>query len=199
MRNLTSRPRLLLAITVIVFAVAIAGLGVYADFTSSTTAVTHNFSTGSLSVDVGQSGTQANRLDVDATDVSPGETVERSLDLINSGSIDLSAITLTTTATSSSILDTDTTDGIQLQIDRCSTDWDESGSAPDYTYSCSGSTDSVLASRPIIGSGLTLDNLSALSGGHTDHLLVSMTLPSSADNSFENQSSAIRFVFTSVH
>ena len=103
--------------------------------------------------------------------------MQRSVDLVNSGSVDLSSITLTTTASPSSILDTDTTDGLQFTIDRCSTSWTESGTSPNFTYTCPGSTDSVLASRPVIGSNLSLSNLRAVDGGNTDHLVVTFTLP----------------------
>ena len=145
MRFHDRRKRFFILPVVIVIALLIAGIGVYAGFTSSTNAVTHTFSTGTLTLDVGATGGQSNRLDVDATDETPGDSVQRSVDLVNSGSVDLSSITLTTTASPSSILDTDTTDGLQFTIDRCSTSWTESGTSPNFTYTCPGSTDSVLA------------------------------------------------------
>ncbi len=196
MRFHDRRKRFFILPVVIVIALLIAGIGVYAGFTSSTNAVTHTFSTGTLTLDVGATGGQSNRLDVDATDETPGDSVQRSVDLVNSGSVDLSSITLTTTASPSSILDTDTTDGLQFTIDRCSTSWTESGTSPNFTYTCPGTTDSVLAARPVIGSNLSLDNLTAVDGGNTDHLVVTFTLPSTADNSFEAKTSGIRLVFT---
>ena len=87
---------------------------------------------------------------VGATAIAPGDTIQRSVDLINSGSLDLASVTLTTTATTSSLLDTDATNGLQMVIDKCSVAWTEAG--PPYTYTCSGSTSSVLASRAVIGS-----------------------------------------------
>jgi len=79
-------------------------------------------------------------------------------------------------------------------IDRCSAAWTESG--PPYTYTCSGSTSTVLASRAVIGSGLSLSNLTATTAGNTDHLRVTLTFPSGAGNTFQNQSSTISYAFT---
>ena len=82
----------------------------------------------------------------------------------------LAAGTLTTNATPSSLLDTDTTNGLQLSIDSCSTTWTESG--PPYSYTCPGATATVLASRPVIGTDMPLQNLGSVTPGATDHLRV---------------------------
>jgi hypothetical protein len=103
-------------------------------------------------------------------------------------------VTLTTTASPSSLLDTDTTNGLQMVIDKCSQAWTESG--PPYTYTCGGTTSSVLASRPVIGSNLSLSNLGSTTAGATDHLRVTLTLPSGAGNTLQNQSSTISYAFT---
>src|SRR5207302_1773333 len=79
-----------------------------------------------------------------------------------SGTISFGSATLTTNATGSSLLDTDATNGLQLAIDKCSQAWTESG--PPYTYTCGGSTSSVLASRALIGSSIALSNLTPPSG-----------------------------------
>jgi len=149
-----------------------------------------------VTIALGSNGASTNRLNVNATGVASGDTMQRSFDLINQGSLDLASITLTTTATTSSQLDTDATNGLQMAIDRCSTAWTESGSSPAFTYSCSGSTSTVLAQRAVIGSNLALSNLGSLTAGATDHLRLTLTLPSSADNSFENLTSTIQYSFT---
>ena len=64
-----------------------------------------------------------------ASAIAPGDTIQRSVDLIDSGSLDLASVTLTTTATSSSLLDTDTTNGLQMVIDKCSVAMDGVGPA----------------------------------------------------------------------
>jgi len=92
------------------------------------------------------------------------------------------------------VLDTDGTNGLQMVIDKCSAAWTESG--PPYTYTCGGSTSTVLSSRAVIQSGVTLSNLSSLTAGNTDHLRVTLTFPSGAGNSFQNKSSTIQYTFT---
>ena len=189
------RRKLLVSLAIVAATASIAGLGTFATFTSSTSA-SQSVSSGTVTIALGATGAATNRLTVGASNIAPGDTIQRSVDLINSGSIDLSGITLTTNATTSSLLDTDATNGLQMVIDRCSNAWTEGGTAPAYTYTCSGATSTVLASRAIIGTNLALSNLSALTNGVTDHLRVTLSFPSAAPNSFQNQSSTVQYTFT---
>jgi predicted ribosomally synthesized peptide with SipW-like signal peptide len=196
----TPRPRstwsptrkLLASLAVLGAAASIAGLGTFATFTSSTSA-SHTVSSGTVTIALGATGASTNRLNIGATAIAPGDTIQRSVDLINQGSLDLASVTLTTSATTSSLLDTDVTNGLQMAIDKCSVAWTEAG--PPYTYTCSGSTSSVLASRAVIGSSLALSGLSSLTAGATDHLRVTLTLPSGAGNTLQNQTSTISYAF----
>jgi hypothetical protein len=188
--------KLLLSVALLGSAAGIAGLGTFATFTSSTPAQAGVLGAGTVSIQLGATGTSANRLTVGASGIVPGDTIQRSVDLSSTGSTSggLSAITLTTSASPSSLLDTDQTNGLQVAIDSCSVAWIESGQP--YTYTCAGTTQSVLASRPVIGTDLALAHLSSLTSGDTDHLRVTMTLPSTAGNTFQGISSGIGFVFT---
>jgi len=189
--------KLLLSVAAIGAAAAIAGLGTYATFTSSTSA-SQAVASGTVTVALGATGASTNRLTVGASNIAAGDTIQRSVDLINQGSLNLASVTLTTTATTSSLLNTDTSNGLQMAIDKCSAAWTEAGSAPAYTYTCSGTTTTVLASVPVIGANLALSNLSALTAGATDHLRVTLTLPSTAGNSLQNQSSVIQYSLTGI-
>lgn len=195
-RRTAARPtahKLLATVAVLGAAASIAGLGTYATWTS-TTSENHTISSGTVTIALGATGAATNRLNVGASALAPGDTIQRSVDLTNSGSIDLAGVTLTTTASPSSLLDTDATNGLQMVVDKCSVAWTEAG--PPFTYTCSGSTSSVLASRAVIGSNLSLSPLSATSAGGTDHLRVTLTLPSGAPNTLQNQSSTITYAFT---
>ena len=185
--------RLLLTIAVVGTTASIAGLATFATFTSSTSA-SDTISSGTVTIALGATGASTNRLNIGAGGIAPGDTMQRSVDLTNSGSLDLTSVTLTTSASPSSLLDTDGTNGLQMVIDKCSQAWTESG--PPYTYTCSGTTSSVLASRAVIGSNLALSNLGSTTAGATDHLRVTLTLPSGAGNTFQNQSSTITYTFT---
>jgi spore coat-associated protein N len=193
-RRRRSRTQKLFATAAVLGATAsIAGLGTFATFTSSTSA-SHTVSSGTVTIALGATGGSTNRLNVDATAIAPGDTIQRSVDLINQGTLDLASVTLTTQATTSSLLDTDTTNGLQMVIDKCSQTWTESG--PPYTYTCGGSTSTVLSSRAVIQTGVTLNNLSSLTAGTTDHLRVTLTFPSGAGNTFQNKFSTLQYAFT---
>jgi predicted ribosomally synthesized peptide with SipW-like signal peptide len=185
--------KLIATIAIVGAAASIAGLGTYATFTSSTSQ-SHTISSGTVTIALGATGASTNRLNIGASGLAPGDTIQRSVDLTNSGSLDLASVTLTTTASPSSLLDTDATNGLQMVIDKCSVAWTEAG--PPYTYTCGGTTSTVLASRAVIGSGLSLSNLGSTTAGATDHLRVTLTLPSGAGNTLQNQSSTISYAFT---
>jgi spore coat-associated protein N len=195
-RQTAARPtmhKLLATVAVLGAAASIAGLGTYATWTS-TTSENHTITSGTVTIALGATGAATNRLNVGASGLAPGDTIQRSVDLTNSGTIDLAGVTLTTTASPSSLLDTDATNGLQMVVDKCSVPWTEAG--PPFTYTCGGTTTPVLASRAAIGSNLLLSPLSATTAGGTDHLRVTLTLPSGAPNTLQNQSSTITYAFT---
>lgn len=174
------------SIAIIGAAASIAGLGTFATFTSSTSA-SHTIASGTLNL-----AAPFSRLGTGASPIAAGDSMQRAIDLNYAGTIAFSAVTLTTSASPSSNLDTDTTNGLQLAIDKCSATWTESG--PPYTYTCSGTTSSVLSSSPLIGTGAALANLT-LTAGSTDHLRMTITLPGAAGNTLQNQSSTLTYAF----
>jgi spore coat-associated protein N len=187
-RNSSSRARkLLLTLAALGAAASIAGLGTFATFTSSTS-TSNTIASGTLSLTAPFS-----RLGTGASAIAPGDTMQRAIDLGYSGSISFASATLTTSASPSSLLDTDSTNGLQIAIDKCSQAWTEAG--PPYTYTCGGSTSTVLASRALVGSGVALSNLT-LTAGSTDHLRVTLTFPSGAGNTLQNQSSTVSYTFS---
>jgi hypothetical protein len=194
LRLTSTRGKVLATGALLTMAAGAAGLGTFGSFTSTTSA-SESVSSGTVSIALGASGA-ANRLSVAATNIVPGDTVQRAVTLTNGGTSALSSISLTTNATTSSVLDTDTAKGLQLKIDSCSVPWNEAGTAPAYSYTCTGTTKSVLASSAVIGSNMTLSNLSSLSAAATDNLVVTLSFPSAADNSFQNKSSVVNFTFT---
>jgi spore coat-associated protein N len=194
--NLKSTTGKVLASTALIAAAAsVAGLGTYGAFTSTTSA-NETVASGTVNVAVGATGTAANRLSVSAAALVPGDTVQRALTLSNTGDQNLSAVTLSTVASPSSKLDTDTVNGLQLAIDACSVPWTEAGTSPAFTYTCSGTVTSVLAPRAAVGANLALAGLNSLTSAAADNLRVTMTLPASADNTFQGLSDTIGFSFT---
>lgn len=186
--------KVMISVAILGAAAGVASLATFASFTSSTTAQAQNLTSGTVSITIGA----ANRLTVGASNLVPGDTIQRAIDINNNGSAGTSSvgsIVLTTTApVTSSLLDTDTTNGLQMAIDKCSVAWTESG--PPYTYTCGGTTTAVLASRAVIGSNIALSSMSAVTAGSTDRLRVTLTLPAGAGNTLQGQSSALNYVFT---
>jgi len=192
MNSRVSRGKVLLTLAVVAAGATAIGAGTYSSFTASAVGGPLTVTSGTEALTIPAAGA-TNRMTVSATGIVPGDTIQRAVDLQNTGNQNLASITLTTTASPSSVLDTDTTKGLQLVIDKCSQAWTESG--PPYTYTCGGTTTSVRASVPVIGSALALSNLSALTATQTDHLRVTMTFPASADDTFQNKTSTITFTF----
>lgn len=177
---------------------SIAGLGTFATFTDSATADTP-VTTGTVDINLPADGA-TNRFSVAATNVAPGDTIQRIAHLSNDGSLALASVTLTTTdqASPQTVLTSDTTNGLQLVIDKCTLNWVESG--PPYTYTCPdvGGAVTVLASRPVLGSNLSLTGLSSTAAGGVDKLRATLTLPSGADNTFQNKTATIRYTFNAT-
>jgi len=189
--------KLLGSFAVLGAAASITGLGTFATFTSSTSA-SQSIASGTVSINLGAIGA-ANRLTIGAANLVAGNDVRIGgarvgLVSTSTGTSDpLGSIQLTTSASPSSGLDTDAVTGLQMAIDKCSVAWTESG--PPYTYTCSGTTTTVLTTRAVIGVNLALSNLSALTTGSTDHLHVTLTLPAAAPNALQGQTSGISYTF----
>lgn len=190
----TASVKILASVALVAAAAGVAGLGTFGSFTSTTSA-TQAVGSGTVEVRLGAAG-PANRLTVAATGLVPGDTVQRAVTLRNTGSQDLASLSLTASATTSSKLDTDAVKGLQLAIDSCSAPWTEAGASPAYSYTCTGTTKTVLATRPVAGANVALSNLGALGSGASDNLRVRITLPDTADNSFQGLDSVLGLDFT---
>ena len=174
-------------------AAAVAGMGTFGSFTDSTTPVATTIQSGTLNIDVSQQG-----FAVPATTANfvPGDSMTRAVNLVNSGNTALGSVTLGTTVTpaTASILTSDTTNGLQMAVKSCSVPWTQGGTATAATYSCTG-TERLLASGPAV-SYMGLNNPASLTPGATDHLTFTVSLPTTADNSFQGKSAALSLVFT---
>lgn len=198
--------KLLLSLAAVGAAASIAGLGTYATFTDTASTMSDpTISTGTVNINLGTEGTADNRLSVGATGLVPGDTLQRRAKLTNAGNQDLASVVLTTSASPSSLLDTDPTNGLQMKIEKCTdtvsglSAWVESAGTP-YTYTCplTATRSEVLASRAIIGTDLALTGMSTLSAAGVDDMVVTVTLPSTADNTFQGLSSTIDYTFSAT-
>jgi hypothetical protein len=124
----------------------------------------------------------------------PGDSRAFPVDLVNTGNSALSSVTLGSSATTSSVLDSDPVNGLQLKVESCSQAWADTGSG----YSCAGTKKAFYGGRMVVANQ-ALSGAASLVPGAVDHLLMTAELPSTAStDAYEGASSSIRFVFTGV-
>jgi len=176
-----------------------AGLGTLAaGYASQRASSGLGVTTGSVTIGAGST----NRLTVSITNLEPGDTAYRAIDLVSSTTL-LSSLTLATTDTyGGSKLSTATT-GLQMVVQRCSVAWTEAGSSPAYTYTCGGTTTTLVTSRNVLTTtALSLTGLTALNSGAslptTDYLVIALTLPTSSLAVDQSAQSVINYTFTGV-
>jgi hypothetical protein len=174
-------------------AAAVAGIGTFGSFTDSTTPVATNVATGTLSIDLTQ---PSYTIPTTINGFVPGDSLTRAVNLVNDGNLPLGSVTLVSTPTASSVLTTDTVNGLQMAVKACSVAWTQVGTAAAPAYTCSG-TERVLGSGPAVGS-IALSNPASLTAAGTDYLTVAISLPGSADNTFQNKSAGLSLAFTAT-
>ena len=180
------------AISAVGAAVAVAGLGTFGQFTDSTSPVNTRVDTGVLSVDVSSPAGAA--VPFSGGMMLAGDSRSALVDLVNDGTTPLSAVTLKATATSSSILDQDTVNGLQLTVESCSVAWNTAGAAP----TCPGTVKAYFT-QPILVNDYPLTGTPVMAAGATDHLKLTAALPASASgDAYEGATSALKFVFTGI-
>jgi len=170
-------------------AAAVAGMGTFGAFTDSTTPAVVSLDSGVVSIALSAADGTAS-VPLSFTGVVPGASVTRAIDLVNDGTSALAQVDLATAATTSSLLDTDTTHGLQMSVQSCSVAW-----TVDST--CTGTVRTLQATGPVVRS-TTLADPASLAAETTDHLAVTLALPASAGDAFKQQSSELALTFTAT-
>ena len=189
---------LLAGVAALVTAAAVAGLGTLAAGYSSQGTSSFNVTTGSVTIGAGT----ANTLTTAVSALEPGDFSYRVIDLTSSTTL-LASVTLSTTDSYSGTQLSTSTVGLQMSVDWCSTSWTQSGSAPAFTYACTGGATSLIASRDVLTSTpLSLSGLNAENSGSalptTDHLRITLSLPTSSPSTAQSANSTINYTFTGV-
>jgi hypothetical protein len=193
-KNIASSPnarKVVASFGILGAAAAVAGLGTFGTFTDSSTPIASTIASGTVDIDVTQQGFT---VPVTTSNFVPGDSLTRAVNLINKGSADLGSVTLSSTVTTPSVLTTDLTNGLQLVVKSCSVPYVQGGTATAATYTCSG-TERVLGTGPVVNN-FALSNPASLVAGATDYLTFAITLPASADNTFQGKSAALSLTFT---
>ena len=177
-------------------AAAVAGLGSYGNFTDSTTPLNTTVDTGALSINLAQPG-GAVAIPVSTSGFVPGDSLSRSVDLINDGAAALGSVHLASTATSpANVLTTDAVNGLQLSVKACSVAWTQGGTSSAPTYTCGGTERTVMAG-PAVGN-TQLTSPASLAIGGVDRLVFTLSLPATADNTFQGKNASLNLTFTGV-
>ena len=125
------------------------------------------------------------------TRLAPGDRAQRTVDLRYVGKGQLSLVVLRVRGLSHEALGAGS-DGLRLKIERCSARWSQHAK----TYTCRGRHFVVLATVAV-GSKqpFRMQQLTARAG-HTDHLLLTLSLPRQAGNSLQAQHAKAVYAFT---
>ena len=169
---------------VVAAAATVAGMGTFGTFTDSTTPLTTTISTGTVDIDL--SG-PAVSVPVNADNFVPGDSVTGIVDLSNIGTSALGSVSLTTTSSTSTVLTTDITNGLQLTLRSCDVAWS-------LDKTCAAG-ETLVSSGPAVGTR-SLANAASLAPAGVDHLAYTVSLPVTADNTFQGLSTTLSLTFT---
>jgi hypothetical protein len=161
--------------------------GAFATFTNSVTAGPQAISSGTIKIAVGPK----NDAGTGATNIAAGDTIAREADLNSTGAtLANKEITLKFTASTTSLLDTDPTNGLQISIQACSEAWKRviPGSPPPaFEYTCTPGATAVKINGAATASVSALETtaqpltpLNSLATGGQDYLVFTLTLPAGA-------------------
>lgn len=185
----TTSGKILASAALLGTAAAVAGMGTFGGFTSTTSAST---AVDMATTVIGLGGHNAeDGLSIGATGLLPGDRAERIVTLSNLGTSDLGSVTLSSTPAVANALSTDKTNGLNLTVESCATAWTATATAG---FSCAPGAVQILTGLPIAGSS-TLGNISSLAAGKSDNLKITVALPKTADNAFQGLKNSIDFTF----
>jgi hypothetical protein len=180
------RPRRARTFCLLLAAGALIG-GALATFSPSVTASPQAVTWGTINLAVGPTNDAA----TGTASIAAGDTISREADLnYTGGTIAKNEITLKFSASPSSLLDTDATNGLQVSIRACSESWKRTvaGAGPAAsTYTCIPGATSVKISGAASASVSALERapgaltpVNSLNAGGKDFLLFTLTLPAGA-------------------
>jgi hypothetical protein len=192
--------------------------GAYSTFNSTTSPPSpQNLSTGTVVISLG-SGSSGDALTIGATNVAPGDTIQREVVLQNTGTLPLASIDFGVSGdTSNPLNQTSGTSSLQIEVQSCSTNWTASPLADGgYSYTCSGTTSTVLPQEALgtaiadspssTQSSSSSNNPSVWTSGlHSlqpnsspDYLVVTLSLPADAPTSDQGLSDSLTYSFVGV-
>jgi spore coat-associated protein N len=182
-----NRRRIVLSIALVLGAIGALIGGAFATFTGTVTAGPQPITSGTIKLAVGP----INDVATGATFIAAGDTISREADLNNTaGTLVSKEITLKFTASPTSLLDTDPTNGLQVSILACSEAWKRTvvgAPPPPFEYTCTpgatvvkinGAATATVSALETTPAALT--PLNSLTAGGKDFLVFKLELPAAA-------------------
>jgi spore coat-associated protein N len=188
-----SSTKVLASVVLVAGAASVAGLGTFGAFTSTTSA---SEAVSTSKVVLGLTQHSALGTTVAATNMVPGDTVQRAVVLTRSSDTEaFGSVKLTTAGGTANALTTDATDGLQLAVDQCSTGWTKAATTNALT--CGGTTTSIISARHVVGTNLDLGAATTTlnSSAAAANLRLTLSLPTTADNTFQGLANTVAFTF----
>ena len=172
---------------------------VFAGLTATATSAPQAVTSQTLKLIQGPAGATAG-FTTNISDMAPDDVVYRYIDLKNDGTMSGTALVLGLADSSVSTLTSNPTIGLQVQIDECSVAWSA-------TWTCTGTTTSVLAATSANALKLADKPLTvtALAAGATSKLRFKLSIPTSSEvttngtlpaTTVQGQTSNITWTFT---
>lgn len=179
MRNLKTIEKVVLSGAALTVAAGIAGVGTYADW-SQTRDQDQVVESGDFQFDLGDT---TSTFSTDITNFVPGDSAQRVIDLVNDGDVDYDKITVASVGTTD--LSDSSVDALHVVIDECSVAWTAGTGTELGTYTCAGSSASLLSSKALDFTETDLGTALAQtsdSDGVTSYLRVTTSLPAGNDD-----------------
>ena len=184
--SVLSSPIKMVALTAGLGGIVLSAGGVFTVLNAqASNATAQSVTTGTLKMAMNANGNGvANSVAI--TGMKPGDIQNRYIELENTGSLDISTLTLDIDANATNNLSTDATRGLQITIDSCSVAWDPNAGT------CGGTTTAQLAQTAVanLGSPAALSNLTSLAASGTANLRISIELPDSGECNVNNTANA---------
>jgi predicted ribosomally synthesized peptide with SipW-like signal peptide len=194
LKTYASTTKILASVVLVAGAASVAGMGTFGAFTSTTTA-TESVAAGKVVIGLDQHATLGTT--VAASNLVPGDTVQRAVTLTRSAETEaFGSVKLTTTGSTANLLTSSISDGLQLAIDQCTGGTWTKGAGNDLTCT-NGTVTSILATSPVIGANrdLAAATTALNAAAAKSELRVTLSLPATANNDFQGLSNAITFTF----
>jgi spore coat-associated protein N len=145
---------------------------------------------GRHAIQLGAPGTPANRFDLATSELGPGDSAQRVLDVIVTDRR-TRRLGLRVSVSVSSRLDSDAHEGLEVAIDSCRRAWRER--VHPLRYTCRGRIRKVLRRAPLAKVKARGEISVRRGGGRVEHLRLRLALPAAAQNDFQALRSTLVF------